>query len=54
MGYSHVDSQSFTRAQGLNALHGFCRRRFNLFAISQCALQSWWWGPSLEINSFVA
>ena len=27
-------------------IHGFCRRRFDLFAIAQFALQSWWVGST--------
>jgi len=42
MGYSHVGSQSLTRALWLCGRQGFFRRRFNLFAIKQFTLQSWW------------
>jgi len=43
MGYSHVGSQTLTRALRLCAKPGFFRRRFNLFDIKHYALQSWWY-----------
>jgi len=41
MGYSRADSQSLFRASPHLVIRGFCRRRFDLFAIVRLALQSW-------------
>jgi len=37
MGYSRVSSQSLLRTFKYSAIHGFSRRRFDLFAIKQFA-----------------
>ena len=42
MGNSRASPQLLSRASTHLAIHGFCRRRFDLFAIAQLASQSLW------------